>query len=80
MKFCGFLDFCKFCDLSIVLESEAESCHFAFAKKKEEERNKIPLGLIFSCPSSSRPTLDIDCSAYSLCWIQSLPATQTKPQ
>ena len=35
---------------------------------------------IFSCPSSSRPTLVTDWLTESLCWIQSLRAFQTKPK
>ena len=36
--------------------------------------------LIFSCPSISRPTLVTHSLTHWLCWIQSLPAFQTKPK
>ena len=35
---------------------------------------------VFSCPISSRPTLVTDSLTHWLCWIQSLPAFQTKPK
>ena len=81
LKFCGFLDFCKFCDLSIVLESEAESCHFAFAKRKRRRGIKshwvwFLAVLAALCLPRIFTVLHIHCVVFKAF----RPSTQTKPQ
>ena len=76
-----FPKLCQTLDKFFLVSKPIKFCsrsNFSVSKKNMTRRHyqNFVEFVFFSCPSSSRPTLVL--TFMSLCWIQSLPAFQTK--